>query len=86
MSLGFNLDTEVFTEAFEAHVGGVLIVIVLGMWELGETALWNMLGAYNAWFARNRDSLARFGVFFCVLIVMFAFTFDANWSGCCRWL
>ena len=85
MAFGLNLDTEVFAEAFEAHIGPVLIFVVLGMWELGETVLGNILGAYDAWFARNRDSLARFGFFFGVLAVIFALAFDANWSRCFGW-
>jgi hypothetical protein len=85
VTFGLNLDTEVFAEAFEAHVGGVLAVIILEMWVLGETVLRNVLSAYDAWFARNRDSLARFGFFFDVLVVIFALTFETNCSGCCRW-
>lgn len=85
MAFGLNLDTEVFAETLEAHVGGVLVVVVLRMRELGETVLRSVLGAYDARFARNRDSLARFGFFFGVLIVMFALTLDANLRGCCGW-
>jgi hypothetical protein len=38
----------VFAEAFETHVGGVLVVVILAMWKLRETVLWNVLGAYDA--------------------------------------
>jgi hypothetical protein len=75
----------VFAEAFEAYIGGVLVVIVLGMWQLGETVLWNILGAYDAWFARNRNSFARWRCFFGVLTAIFALAFDADWRGCHGW-
>ena len=68
MVFGLNPDAEVLAEALEAYVGGVLIVVVMGMWELGKTVLRNILGAYDARFARNRDSLARWSCFFGVLV------------------
>lgn len=48
VAFGLNLDAEMFAEAFEAHVGGVFIVVVLRMRKLGETVLRNALGAYDA--------------------------------------
>lgn len=48
MAFGHNLDNEVLTEAFEAYVGGVFIIVVLGMRNLGKTVLGNVLGAYDA--------------------------------------
>jgi hypothetical protein len=59
----------------------VFFVVVLGMWELGETVLRHVLGAYDAWFARDRDSLTRYWLLARVTVVVLAFALDANESG-----
>ena len=86
VAFGLDLDTEVFAEAFEAHIGSVFVGVILGVRELGKPVLGDIFGAYNAWFARNRDPLARWRCFFSVLGVLFALAFDANWSGYSEWL
>ena len=82
MAFGLDFDTKVFTEALEANVGAVFVVVLLGVRQLRETVLGNILGAYDAWLSRNPDSLARWWRFFGVVVVMFALAFDTNWSGC----
>ena len=83
VAFGLDLDTEVFTEAFEAHIGGVFVVVVLWVGKLRETILGNILGAYDARLARNRDSFSRYWLLVSVLVIVLAFAFDANESGCC---
>lgn len=83
MTFGLDLDPEMLSEALEAYVRVVAVVVVLGVWELRETVLRNVLGAYNAWFPRNCYSLARCWLLAGVVVVVLAFAFDANERSCC---
>ena len=85
VTFGLNFDTKMLTEALEAHIGSVLFVIVLGMGESGKAVSGSVLGANDAWFARECSSLASGWRFFGVIVVAFALTFNAT-GGCCGWL
>lgn len=83
VTFSFDFDTEMFTKTLETHIGAVFFVVVLFVRELWESVLGSILGAHNAWLARNRDSLAGCWFLSSIIVIILAFAFDAIDSGCC---
>jgi hypothetical protein len=81
MTFDFDFVTDMLSKALEANVGTVFVVGGSLMREFGKTVLGNIIGAYDAWFSRDRDFLASW-CFVGIIIVEVALTFHSTLRRC----